>query len=108
MYEQEIFFDFQGSSYNNISQSNNNNSNITNIFQESCSNLSITWSRLNINSTPTDCDDNPYIGTICRDVLTAWHLCTVEDGDIVIYSNKPKETQTQHERDLLTLDSLLG
>ena len=35
-------------------------------------------------------------------------MCTVEDGDIVIYSNKSAETQAQHEKDLLQLDSLLG
>ena len=58
--------------------------------------------------TPTDCYENPYIGTVCRDFLTAWHLCTIEEGDIVIYSNKSKGTQAQHERILLNLDSLLG
>ena len=90
---------------------NNSNSNIIagqNLFTNGCTTLPITWSRHDINITPTDCDNNPYIGTICRDFLTAWHLCTVEDGDIVIYSDESEETQTQHERDLLKLDSLLG
>ena len=35
-------------------------------------------------------------------------MCTIEDGDIVIYINKSEETQAQHEKDLLNLDSLLG
>ena len=90
---------------------NSSNINITNgqnPFKNDCSTLSITWSRLSINITPTDCDNNPYIGTICRDVLTAWHLCTVENGDIVIYSNESEDTQAQHEKNLLQLDSLLG
>ena len=77
-------------------------------IQISCNTLSIRWSRLNINITPVDCDNNPYVGTICSNVLNAWHLCTVEDGDIVIYSNKSEETQAQLEKDLLQLDSLLG
>ena len=88
-----------------------NNSNIIdgqNLFKDVCTTLPISWSRLDINITPTQCDNNPYIGTICRDVLTAWHLCTVEDGDIVIYSNESEEAQAHHERDLLQLDSLLG
>ena len=55
-----------------------------------------------------DCTNSPYIGTICRDLLTVWHLCTVEDEDIVIYSNKSEERQAQHERNLLKLNSLLG
>ena len=90
---------------------NNSNNNITggkNLFKNDCTTLSITWSKLDINITPTYCDNNPYIGTICRDVLTAWHLCTVEGGDIVIYSNESEETRAQHERDLLRLNSLLG
>ena len=74
-----------------------------------CTTLSITWSKLDINITPTYyCDKNPYIGRICRDILTAWHLCTIEDGDIVIYSNESEEAQTRHESYLLKLDSLLG
>ena len=90
---------------------NSSNINITNgqnPFKNDCSTLSITWSTLSINITPADCDNNPYTGTICSDVLTAWHLCTVEDGDIVIYSNKTEETQAQYEKNLLELDSLLG
>ena len=88
--------------------SNNNITNGQNLFKNGCTILSITWSRLNINKTPTDCDNNPYTGTVCRDILTAWHLCTVKDGDIVIYSNESDETQVKHERDLLKLDSLLA
>ena len=90
---------------------NSSNINITNgqnPFKNDCSTLSITWSTLSINITSTDCDNNPYIGTICSDVLTAWHLCTVEDGDIVIYSNESEDTQVQYEKDLLELDSILG
>ena len=34
---------------------------------------------LSVNITPTDWDNNPYIGTICRDVLTKWRLCAIED-----------------------------
>ena len=77
-------------------------------LKNTCTNLSITWSRLDINMTPTDCDNIHYIGTICRDFLTVWHLCVIEDGDIVIYSNKSEETQPQYEKDLLELDLLLG
>ena len=90
---------------------NNSNSNIIdghNLFKNNCTTLPISWSRLDINITPTHCDNNPYIGTLCGDVLTAWHLCTVVDGDIVIYGNESEETQARHERDLLKLDSLLG
>ena len=90
---------------------NTTNSNITggqNLFKNGCTALSTTWNKLDMNITPTYCDTNPYIGTICRDFLSAWHLCTIDDGDIVIYSNESKEAQTQHEIDLLTLDSLLG
>ena len=79
-----------------------------NSLKNSCANLSITWSTLNINITPTDCNNISYIGTICRDFLTGWHLCTVEDGNIVIYNNKSEETLAQYESDLLKLDSLLG
>ena len=61
-----------------------------------------------MNITPTYCDTNPYIGTICRDFLSAWHLCTIEDGDIVIYSNESEKTQAEREKDLLNLNSLLG
>ena len=61
-----------------------------------------------MNITPTYCDNNPYIGTICRDLLTAWHLCTIEDRDIVIYSNKSEKTQAEREKDLLNLNSFLG
>ena len=105
-----MFIDFQGSSYNNILHSNSSCNNITdgqNLFNKNSSTLSLTWSRLSINITPIDCD-NLYIGTICRDVLTSWHLCTVEDGELVIYNNKSEETQAQYEKDLLKLDSLLG
>ena len=35
-------------------------------------------------------------------------MCTIEDGDIVIYSNKSEQVQTQQETNLLELDSLLG
>ena len=90
---------------------NSSNVNITNgqkPLKNDCTTLSITWSRLNINITPTDCDSNPYIGTICRDVLPTWHLCTIEDGDIVIYSNKSEKTQIEQEKNLLQLDSILG
>ena len=38
-------------------------------FQNICATLSITWSSLSVNITPTDCGNNPYIGTICSDVL---------------------------------------
>ena len=106
-----MFIDFQGPSYNNILHSNSSNSNITNeqnALQNSCTTLSITWSKLDINITPTDCDNNPYIGTICRDFLTVRHLCTIEDGDIVIYSNESEKTQAECEKDLLNLNSLLG
>ena len=92
-----------------LNSSNVNITNGQNPFKSDCTTLSITWSRLNINITPTDCDNNPYIGTICSDILTAWHSCTIEDGDIVIYSNKSEETQnSEHEKTLLQLDSFLG
>ena len=91
-----------------LNSSNINITNGQNPFKNDCITLSITWSRLNINITPTDCDNNPYMGTICRDFLTAWHLCTVEDGDIVIYNNKTEDIQSQHEKHILNLDSLLG
>ena len=106
-----MFIDFQDSSYNNILHSDNNSNNITNgqnPIKKNCSTLSITWSILSINITPIDCDNNTYIGAICSNVLTSWHLCTIEDGEIVIYSNKSEETQAQHEKDLVQLDSLLG
>ena len=61
-----------------------------------------------MNKTQTHCDNNLYIGTICKDFLTAWHLCTVEYGDIIIYGNTSVKSQAQFEKDLLELDSLLG
>ena len=106
-----MIISLQGSSDNNISPSNNSNINITNgqnHFNNLCTTLPITWSTLSINITPTDCYENPYIGSLCRDFLTGWHLCTVHDGDIVIYNNTSEGTQAQHKRNLLNLDSLLG
>ena len=46
------------------------------------------------------------MGTICRDILTTWHLCTVGDGNI--YVNKTVETQKQRESDLTKLYTVLG
>ena len=91
-----------------LNSSNINITNEKNTFKNGCTTLSITWSSLSVNITPTYCDNYPYIGTICRDFVTAWHSCTIEDGDIVIYSYKSEKTQAQHERNLLKLDSLLG
>ena len=64
----------------------------------------MTWSKLN--TTSPDCNNYPYMGTNCRDILTTWHLCTIGDGDI--YVNETVQTQKRHESDLTELDTVLG
>ena len=64
----------------------------------------MTWSRLN--TTSLNCNNYPYIGTICRDILTTWHLCTVGDRDV--YINETEHIQSQREKDLEMLDTVLG
>ena len=66
--------------------------------------MSMTWSRLN--TTSPNCNSYPYMGTKCRDILTTWHLCTIEDGGI--YVNETEHTQSQREKDLSLLDTVLG
>ena len=46
------------------------------------------------------------MGTIGRDILTTWHLCTVGNGDV--YINGTEHTQSQQENDLALLDKFLG
>ena len=46
------------------------------------------------------------MGTICRDILTTWNLCTVGDGDV--YINETEHTQRKRENDLALLDKVLG
>ena len=46
------------------------------------------------------------MGTICRDILTTWNLCTIGDEDV--YTNEMEHTQSQRENDLALLDKVLG
>ena len=76
----------------------------TNGTASKCTDLRVTWSKLN--TTFPYCNIYPYMGTICRDFLTTWHLCTVGNGDI--YINETKHIQSQREKDLAQLDTVLG
>ena len=42
----------------------------------------------------------------CKEFLTTWQLCTIRDGDI--YVNETEHTQSQQEKDLALLDTVLG
>ena len=64
----------------------------------------MTWSRLNT-SYPY-CNNYPYMGTICREILTTWNLCTVGEGDV--YVNETVHTQNQREKDLALLHTVLS
>ena len=67
----------------------------------------MTWSGLTTNLTSSNCNNYVYLGTICRTILTKWHLCTSGDSD-VIHTNQTKNTQSQKENDLIQLNTLLG
>ena len=46
------------------------------------------------------------MGTKCREFLNTWHLCTVGDGDV--YVNESEHIQSQREKNLALLDTILS
>ena len=88
----------------NIGIINTTNGSIAINNKTRCTTLSMTWSKLN--TSHPHCNNYPYMGTICSDILTIWHLCTVGNGDI--YVNETVRTQKQRESDLTELDTVLG
>ena len=47
------------------------------------------------------------MGTICRDILSTWILCTLGNGDIS-YINETEQIQNQREKDLFQLNKILS